>query len=76
MLNTLEHFIKLLGWQAFFFDQQNDEMEDRDECFGFKSEKNLPPQDKELIAFEEDLYALVKSIKFSKKKQRISIKLN
>ena len=39
-------------------------------------QKKLPPQDKELIAFEKDLYALVKSIKFSKKKQRISIKLN
>ena len=48
MLNTLEHFIKLLGWQAFFFDQQNDEMEDRDECFGFKSEKTSPRRTKNL----------------------------
>ena len=64
MLNKLEHFIKCLRRRVFFFHQKNDEMEDRDEHFGFKSEKMLP-QHKELYAFEEDLYALVKSIKFS-----------
>ena len=58
------HFIKRRRWKAFFFDLKKGEIEDREECFGFKSEKTTP-QLEELITFEEDLCALVKSIKFS-----------
>ena len=60
MLNKLEYFTKNLR-KAFFFDQKNDDMEDRDECFGFKSEKNTLTAQKTF----EDLYTLVKPIKFS-----------
>ena len=39
MLNKLEHFIECLRWKAFFFDQKNDEVEDRD---GLQVRKNTP----------------------------------
>ena len=68
MLYKLEHFIKHLRSKAFFFDQKNDE------CFGFKSEKT-PPQHEKLIAFEEDFYALVKSIKFSNRRNQFQSNL-
>ena len=67
MISKLEHFIKRLRWKAFFFDQNLDETADNCETFGFKSEKS-PPQHDDLIAFENDLYKMIKNIKFTNRK--------
>ena len=64
MLSKLEHFIKRLRWKAFFFDLKADTIIDKEiENYGFKSECT-PPQHEALNAFEEDLYSMVKSVKF------------
>ena len=63
MLSKLEHFIKRLRCRAFFFDHKNADTIEENEIYGFKSE-NTPPQHEGLAAFEEKLYAMIKSIKF------------
>ena len=62
-LSKLEHFIKRLRWRAFFFDHKNEDTIEEYEMYGFKSE-NTPPQHEGLAALEEELYAMIKSIKF------------
>ena len=67
MISKLESFIKRLRWKAFFFDfKNNNEFGPQQmENFGFNTEKT-PPQHKDLLSFETDLYQLVRSLKFRK----------
>ena len=72
MISKTESFIKRLRWKVLFLEKEeknnkdkNDENDEYDEKenFGFKSSMT-PPQDYALTAFENDLYALVRSIEF------------
>ena len=73
MICQIEKFIRRLRWKAFFFDQQNHTAA-KNETYGFKSE-NAPPQHKDLNAFENDLYELVKSIQFKKVRNQLQQQL-
>jgi len=53
-----------MRWKAFFYGKSETE-NDKIENFGFKSERT-PTQHEGLIAFENDLYALIKSVKFKR----------
>ena len=62
MIRKLEHFIKRLRWKAFFHDHKA-ECNINDKVILIMSDKT-PPQHDGLCAFEEDLYNMVKNIKF------------
>ena len=57
-----EQFIRQLRWKTFYFRKGTDGKEKK-EVFGFKSNRT-PPQDEELVAFEKDLWDLVKNVKY------------
>ena len=61
MISKLENFIRRVRWKSFFFNK----VTTTKETYGFNSE-HAPPADKELTAFENDLYDMVHSIKFKK----------
>ena len=64
MISKLEHFIKRLRWRAFFHDHKAEyDINDKEILYGFESDRT-PPQHDGLSAFEEDLYNMVKNIKF------------
>ena len=64
MISKLEHFIKHLRWRAFFHDHKAEcEIDKKDVLYGFKSNRT-PLQHDGPSAFEEDLYNMVKNIKF------------
>ena len=76
MISNLESFIKRLRWKAFFFDFKNNNKlgPQQMENFGFNTEKT-PPQHKDLLSFETDLYQLVRSLKFRKDFDPSQVKL-
>ena len=53
--------IKRMQWKAFFFNNQEKEYA-RVDKFGFKSRKG-PPQVKDMIQFENDLFEMIKKVK-------------
>ena len=60
-----ESLIRHMRWKAVFFDKnENDNELMQGQTYGFNSEKT-PPQNSALTPFEDDLYALMNSIKFS-----------
>ena len=61
LVNKTEHFIKRLRWKLFFI--QNPLGQSEMQNFGFNTTK-APPQIKELKAFEEELFELIRNIKF------------
>ena len=64
LLEKLNSFIIRLRWKVFYFDHQ-DNCNDVKEYFGFKSE-NCPPQCRDLLGFESDLYEMAQSVKFKR----------
>ena len=67
-LEETELLIKRMRWRAFWYDRRNEETELNDtEYYGFKTH-NTPPLHPMLKDFEEDLFKLVKSMKFKKVK--------
>ena len=64
LLEKLNSFIVRLRWKVFYFDHQ-DNCNDVKEYFGFKSE-NCPPQCRDLLGFESDLYEMARSVKFKR----------
>ena len=61
-----ESLIKRMRWKAFYFDKDPESIcTTKDESFGLKSRKT-PPQSKDLLKFESDMYNLISSIKFHK----------
>ena len=75
-ISKLESFMNRIRWKALFFDQNKEESEtdsddsdetQRKENFGFKTDK-VPPSNKDLDYFEDDLMTLMKNITFKKKK--------
>ncbi len=63
MVEKIENFIRRIRWKAYFFDKEQSDNEDTGTNYGFKSTK-VPPQNQSLNAFENDLYAMVRSIEF------------
>ena len=63
MIEKLDSFIRRMRWKAFFFDHP-ETANTSEYNFGFKSEK-CPPQHDSLNPFENDLYEMVRSIKFN-----------
>ena len=60
LINKTEQFIKNIRWKAFFFENGAPNKKKK-ETFGFKTE-NTPPQNKGLMAFENDLYAMISAL--------------
>ena len=73
LIEKVENVIKRMRWKAFFFernededqDELNDEQNNQDHKYGFKSRK-CPPQIEDMEKFEDDLLEMVKNIKFEK----------
>ena len=62
MINKLENFVRRFRWKAYFFENKIPESNEGTKSkYGFKSDKS-PPQNKYLVEFENDLYAMVRSI--------------
>ena len=63
MIDKTHNFLKRLRWKAFYFDNPADSDRENSKTFGFKSEKS-PPQNKDLQEFENDMYSMIKNIKY------------
>ena len=65
LIEQTEKFVKRLRWKAIFYDQKDERKNDEEvpQNFGLKSNK-CPPQVRELIPFENELFQLVGGIKF------------
>ena len=61
LIDKTHKFLKRMRWKAHFYD--NPTTGERQETFGFNSEKS-PPLVKDLLGFESDMYALIKGIEF------------
>ena len=65
-LQEAELLIKRMRWRAFWYDRRDEEIEPTTEYYGFKTH-NTPPHPL-LKDFEDDLFKLVKGMKFLKVK--------
>lgn len=74
MVDKVDNFIKRLRWKAFFFEHPESTNTDKNN-FNFKSEKT-PPQHDGITPFENDLYELIKNIKFSDVNHKFQSQLN
>ena len=77
MIEQLEKFIRRCRWKAYFFEKnmEKDVDEGKSKNFGFKSNK-APPQNADLHAFEDDLYAMVRNIDFRRPPNEFQSKLD
>ena len=80
LIDKIEAVVKRMRWKAFFFENNSEENEPNNEgkqpnTYGLKS-PNCPPPIKELSDFENDLFDLVKKIKFRKIQCDFQNKLN
>ena len=67
-LEEAELLIKRMRWRAFWYDRRDEETgSNSTEHYGFKTHNNPPPHPL-LKNFEEDLFKLVKNMKFRKVK--------
>ena len=75
LMEKIELVIKRMRWKAHFF-EENDENEEtaQPETYEIKS-LNCPPPIKGLTNFENDLFNIVKSIKFRKSRNQFQTKL-
>ena len=63
-IHSVEHLIRRMRWRAFWFDRNEDDNDQpTDERYGFKT-PNTPPPHHLLKDFEDDLFAIVKNVKF------------
>ena len=65
LISKTGNFINRIRWKAYFFDKKNTNDHEKQETFGFKTEKS-PPTNTALAGFENDLYDLISNIKFRK----------
>ena len=66
LIKKVEQVIKRIRWKAHFFDKKDNEKDQEPaENYGFKS-RTCPPQVKDLIKFEDDLYHMVKNVEFKR----------
>ena len=75
LMEKTELVIKRMRWKAHFF-EENDENEKtaKPKTYGIKS-LNCPPPIKGLTNFKNDLFNIVKSIKFRKSRNQFQTKL-
>ena len=69
LTEKLDSFIRRLRWLAFHFEKKSPKSSGKTGEYGFKSTRT-PPSSKYLLAFENDLFDLIKSIKFRKTDNR------
>ena len=63
LISKTENFLKRMRWKAFFF-ENNDASEDKSkQNFGFKT-ANTPPQNPELVEFEEGIYKIISNLTY------------
>ena len=63
LISKTENFLKRMRWKAFFF-ENNDAPEDKSkQNFGFKT-ANTPPQNPELVEFEEGIYKIISNLTY------------
>ena len=66
LIEKVEQVIKRMRWKAHFFDSKD---KDKDQGmavnYGFKS-RMCPPQVKDMIRFEDDLYQMIKKVEFKR----------
>ena len=82
-INKLESFISRIRWKAFFYetskskesDSESDDDQPQYENFGFRTDK-IPPRNKYLDPFEDDLTSMMLSINFRKNKNLFRNKLH
>ena len=69
LIQKTEEFIGRLRWAAFFYlnPQDKDETKPTVETYGFRSSAT-PPQVKELIPFENELYDMISNVEFTDRK--------
>ena len=66
MLDKVESFIKRLRWKAFYFDKKQLNQDEKPlNTYGFRSEKT-PPTNNDLIRYENDLYELIRNLRYRK----------
>ena len=75
MIFKLESFIKRIRWEAFFYEKSDNTPEKTVDNFGFKSVKT-PPKNEHLIAFEADLYDMLRNIEFKRVSSEFPNKLS
>ena len=73
LIDKVEHFLKRMRWKAFFFDNE-DQSEVSKDTFGFKT-RNTPPQNAELVGFENDMYNLISNLTYRKDNSQFQKKL-
>jgi len=67
MIGKMQSFIKRMRWRALFFDNPSETENVTNRNYGFRSEKT-PPQNKELLQFENDLYSMIKNLQWRESK--------
>ena len=69
LISKVESVVRRMRWKAFFYDKKTKPEEEEDFFFnyGFNTE-TAAPQNQELIPFENDLYNLLESVKFTNRK--------
>ena len=72
LVSKTEDFLRRLRWKAFFFENEDHV---KKEHYGFKT-PHTPPQDDDLIEFENDMYELMKSIEFKYSKNKFQNKVS
>ena len=75
MITKVESLIKRMRWKVFFFDKKNQSEAATTNSYGFNSEK-APPQSNALIPFENDLYNMLSSITFTKRRPEFQKQLS
>ena len=63
MAEKVENFVRRLRWKVYHFCKENRE-NNSNQCFGFKTVLT-PPQNKDLIAFENDMYDMIRNVEFT-----------
>ena len=75
MICKVESLIRRMRWKAFFLDKGNKLEQSGINSYGFNSEK-APPQSNALIPFENDLYNMLTTIKFNKRRSEFQKQLS
>ena len=75
LIAQTESFIKRMRWKAFFYENGSSNQKCKFKTFGFKSVKS-PPANERLVNFENDLYNLIKSVKFHKHNDKFQERLS
>ena len=76
LLSKIESVIIRMRWRAFFFDSDEEFEEDESGMKRLFKSNRCPPQNEKLLAFENDLYEIVKSLEFKQVNDSFLTRLN